>query len=89
MDIFDSSNLFTINISFQQKALVIAALCHDVDHPGFTNNFLQVTNHVLANLYEESVLENHHYMVAMMIIKVTHSFVVTILVVFWTKTEIV
>lgn len=49
---------------------MIAALCHDVDHPGFTNNFLQVTNHVLADLYEESVLENHHYMVAMIIIKV-------------------
>lgn len=54
-----------VNSYFQQKALIISALCHDVDHGGFTNNFLQMTNDILVQLYEESPLENHHYYMTM------------------------
>ncbi|GLH07158.1 cAMP-specific 3',5'-cyclic phosphodiesterase, isoform F [Gryllus bimaculatus] len=50
------------------RGLTIAALCHDLDHPGYTNNFLQLTNHALSLLYTESTLENHHFQVAMLII---------------------
>ncbi|XP_044258941.1 cAMP and cAMP-inhibited cGMP 3',5'-cyclic phosphodiesterase 10A-like [Tribolium madens] len=50
------------------KALMIAALCHDVDHPGFTNNFLESSNNDLANLYENSCLENHQYYVSMLLL---------------------
>ncbi|CAH1173827.1 unnamed protein product [Phaedon cochleariae] len=50
------------------KSLLIAALCHDLDHGGFTNNFLQLTDDTLAQLYDESPLENHHYRVAMTIL---------------------
>ncbi|CAG9858267.1 unnamed protein product [Phyllotreta striolata] len=50
------------------KSLLIAALCHDLDHGGFTNNFLQLTDDTLAQLYEDSILENHHYYVAMTIL---------------------
>lgn len=41
--------------------LLIAALCHDFDHPGFTNSFLVEVEDELAIKYNDmSVLENHH-----------------------------
>ncbi|XP_060525449.1 cAMP and cAMP-inhibited cGMP 3',5'-cyclic phosphodiesterase 10A-like isoform X2 [Cylas formicarius] len=47
------------------RTLLIASLCHDLDHGGYTNNFLQMTDDTLAQLYDESFLENHHYRVTM------------------------
>jgi hypothetical protein len=42
-------------------ALLVAALCHDLDHPGYTNSFLISTEDELALRYNDvSVLENHH-----------------------------
>lgn len=42
-------------------ALLVAALCHDVDHPGFNNGFQITTQSELALLHNDiSVLENHH-----------------------------
>ncbi|KAJ8921660.1 hypothetical protein NQ315_010569 [Exocentrus adspersus] len=52
----------------ETKSLLLAALCHDLDHGGFTNNFLQLTNDTLAELYDESPLEHHHYRVTMTIL---------------------
>ncbi|KAG8322474.1 hypothetical protein J6590_022923 [Homalodisca vitripennis] len=53
----------------EQKGLMVAALCHDLDHRGYTNNFVQLTKHHLAKLYESSPLENHHFVVTKMIIE--------------------
>jgi hypothetical protein len=40
---------------------VVAALSHDVDHPGLGNSFLVNTKDEMALLYnDQSVLENHH-----------------------------
>ena len=40
---------------------LIAALGHDVDHPGVNNTFLIVTDHPIAVTYNDiSPLENHH-----------------------------
>jgi len=45
--------------------LLIASLCHDVDHPGFTNAFLIEAANPLALRHNDiSVLENHHANVA-------------------------
>merc|ERR1740121_3430019 len=41
--------------------LLVAALCHDADHPGVTNGFLVEEGSELAIRYnDQSVLENHH-----------------------------
>lgn len=47
---------------------MIASLCHDLDHAGVTNNFLDSTKDDLAYLYQHSILENHHYYVTMLIL---------------------
>eukprot|EP00842_Homolaphlyctis_polyrhiza_P004631 jgi/Hompol1/5169/HPOL_004197-RA len=42
-------------------SMYIAAMIHDHDHPGFTNNFMVNTYDPKAMLYnDKSVLENHH-----------------------------
>lgn len=58
----------------QAKAYIIASLCHDIDHRGFTNNFTTLTNHVLAQLYDESQLENHHIYVTMLLLAVLNDY---------------
>lgn len=45
----------------EQKGLIVACLAHDLDHGGVTNNFLTNTNDVMAQLYETSIWESHHY----------------------------
>ena len=45
----------------QMLSLFVAALGHDIDHPGVSNAFLIASNAPLALCYnDESVLENHH-----------------------------
>lgn len=43
-------------------AALIAAVCHDIDHPGLNEKFLIASSSHLAGLYgNASVLENHHW----------------------------
>ncbi|KAJ8723529.1 hypothetical protein PYW08_003441 [Mythimna loreyi] len=44
--------------------LMLSGLCHDLDHPGFNNNFLTLVKHPLAAMYKTSALEHHHYFLA-------------------------
>ncbi|CAL4062191.1 unnamed protein product [Meganyctiphanes norvegica] len=47
-------------------AAIVAAVCHDLDHPGVNQPFLIATDNHLAALYRNlSVLENHHWRCAM------------------------
>ncbi|XP_047737518.1 uncharacterized protein LOC108678015 isoform X2 [Hyalella azteca] len=47
-------------------AALLAAVCHDLDHPGVNQPFLIATDNHLAALYKNlSVLENHHWRCAM------------------------
>jgi hypothetical protein len=42
-------------------SLLLAALCHDFEHPGLNNTFQANTNSMLALRYNDrSILENHH-----------------------------
>lgn len=49
---------------------MLAGLCHDLDHPGFNNNFVSLSKHPLAQMYKSSMLEYHHYYMAKKIIEV-------------------
>lgn len=43
------------------QALIVAAICHDLEHPGLTNGFQVSTESSLARRYNDiKVLENHH-----------------------------
>ncbi|XP_013162426.1 PREDICTED: calcium/calmodulin-dependent 3',5'-cyclic nucleotide phosphodiesterase 1C-like isoform X2 [Papilio xuthus] len=43
-------------------ACLLAAMAHDLDHPGVNQTFLIATSDYIANLYDnKSVLENHHW----------------------------
>lgn len=45
----------------EQLGLLIAALCHDLDHDGHSNSYHVHTQSELARLYNDvSVMENHH-----------------------------
>lgn len=57
---------------FQMMALLIGSLCHDLDHRGYNNTFFKTFNEPLAVLYPMSVMEQHHYHVAIRIMQVGH-----------------
>ena len=48
-------------LEIDHLALLLAAICHDVEHPGTTNSYQVATGSVLALRYNDtSVLESHH-----------------------------
>ena len=42
-------------------ASILAALCHDLDHPGYTNQYQENERTEFWLRHKESTLENHHY----------------------------
>ncbi|CAH1392106.1 unnamed protein product [Nezara viridula] len=60
---------YDIFSDLERKALIIAALCHDIDHRGTTNKFIQDTGHQLTKLYHDSFLENHHASMCRMLVQ--------------------
>lgn len=53
--------IFSSLSSTQALGLLVAAMCHDIDHPGVSNSFLIKTQGELALRYNDvAVLENHH-----------------------------
>lgn len=61
-----SGNLFS---KFEKFGLLVSCLCHDIDHRGFTNDFLQKSNHPLTSLYPASTMENHHFQMTKLIVE--------------------
>ncbi|XP_076830710.1 cAMP and cAMP-inhibited cGMP 3',5'-cyclic phosphodiesterase 10A isoform X3 [Brachyhypopomus gauderio] len=53
-----TSGIFT---ELEKKGLLIACLCHDLDHRGYSNSYLQKFDHPLAALYSTSTMEQHHF----------------------------
>ncbi|XP_028676111.1 cAMP and cAMP-inhibited cGMP 3',5'-cyclic phosphodiesterase 10A isoform X1 [Erpetoichthys calabaricus] len=51
-------DLFT---ELEKKGLLVACLCHDLDHRGYSNSYLQKFDHPLAALYSTSTMEQHHF----------------------------
>ncbi|KAF8784622.1 cAMP-specific 3' like protein [Argiope bruennichi] len=66
MHCFLQENKFASNLTpLEAMSSVIAAVAHDLDHPGVTQAFLVATSNHLVNLYQNSsVLENHHWRTA-------------------------
>ncbi|KOB74524.1 Uncharacterized protein OBRU01_07836, partial [Operophtera brumata] len=48
--------------------LLVACLCHDLDHRGTTNSFQTKTESPLAILYSTSTMEHHHFDQCVMIL---------------------
>ena len=58
LDTFEAAKLFS---ELELFAMLFAALCHDLQHPGVNNKFLADTMHDLAFRYNnQSILEHHH-----------------------------
>ena len=52
-------------------AVALAAVCHDVDHPGLTNAFLVAASDPIALRYnDKAVLESHHAATAFLTMRV-------------------
>ncbi|XP_023218573.1 probable 3',5'-cyclic phosphodiesterase pde-5 [Centruroides sculpturatus] len=62
----DAKDKFSV---LEIKAFLVACICHDSDHRGFNNNFLIITNSPLASLYVNSIMERHHYQMALNILQ--------------------
>ena len=59
--------------ALQKKGLLIACLCHDLDHRGYSNTYLQKFDHPLAALYSTSTMEQHHFSQTVSILQVALS----------------
>ncbi|GIY26709.1 dual 3',5'-cyclic-AMP and -GMP phosphodiesterase 11 [Caerostris darwini] len=55
------SNLYHMLGELETLSLLIACLCHDLDHRGTNNSFLKKSNSPLAQLYSTSTMEHHHF----------------------------
>lgn len=44
-----------------KMALLFGAICHDLDHRGYSNDFIKRTESPLSALYTTSIMEYHHY----------------------------
>ncbi|XP_040285228.1 cAMP and cAMP-inhibited cGMP 3',5'-cyclic phosphodiesterase 10A isoform X3 [Bufo bufo] len=65
-----NKDLFT---DLERKGLLIACLCHDLDHRGYTNSYLQKFDHPLAALYSTSTMEQHHFSQTVSILQEGHN----------------
>jgi class 3 adenylate cyclase len=64
---------FELLRSYEILALIVGALCHDLDHPGLNNLYQVNARTSLAMDYNDiSVLENHHCSLAFSIINQAH-----------------
>eukprot|EP00045_Choanoeca_perplexa_P009654 m.93403 g.93403 ORF g.93403 m.93403 type:complete len:848 (+) comp14984_c0_seq2:193-2736(+) len=52
----------------ERLALIVACLCHDLDHRGTNNAFQQHTKNALSQLYSTSTMEHHHFDQCLMIL---------------------
>ncbi|XP_061480338.1 cAMP and cAMP-inhibited cGMP 3',5'-cyclic phosphodiesterase 10A isoform X5 [Rhineura floridana] len=54
-------NNHRIFTDIERRGLLVACLCHDLDHRGYSNSYLQKFDHPLAALYSTSTMEQHHF----------------------------
>ncbi|CAF0952498.1 unnamed protein product [Brachionus calyciflorus] len=59
--ILTSGNFKKVYNDLEILSLLIACICHDLDHRGTTNNFQIKIQSPLAKLYTTSTMEHHHF----------------------------
>ncbi|PRP87513.1 hypothetical protein PROFUN_00724 [Planoprotostelium fungivorum] len=64
-----ASNILT---PLETLSMIIAAMCHDCDHPGLNNDFQKKALTRISNLHKKSVLENHHFLNCVAILNKKH-----------------
>ncbi|GIY57385.1 dual 3',5'-cyclic-AMP and -GMP phosphodiesterase 11 [Caerostris darwini] len=62
------SKLCQVLGELETLSLLIACLCHDLDHRGTNNSFQQKSSSPLAQLYSTSTMEHHHFDQCIMIL---------------------
>ncbi|XP_027861887.1 cAMP and cAMP-inhibited cGMP 3',5'-cyclic phosphodiesterase 10A isoform X2 [Xiphophorus couchianus] len=65
-----TTGIFT---ELEKKGLLVACLCHDLDHRGYSNTYLQKFDHPLAALYSTSTMEQHHFSQTVSILQEGHN----------------
>ncbi|VDD74532.1 unnamed protein product [Mesocestoides corti] len=58
----------------EKLCILIAALCHDLDHRGRDNSYQRKKGTPLATLYSTSILEHHHFNMTLTILQVFNSY---------------
>lgn len=48
-------------IFYQVKALLLATLCHDINHKGYTDNFFELIKDDIIFINEDPPVQNHRY----------------------------
>nr|CAB3264734.1 dual 3',5'-cyclic-AMP and -GMP phosphodiesterase 11-like [Phallusia mammillata] len=61
--------LLNVFNDYEQLALLISCLSHDLDHRGTNNAFQAKIEHPLARLYSTSTMEHHHYNQCLMLLQ--------------------
>ncbi len=66
---YEAKERLSISV-LDQANLVVAAVIHDLEHPGVTNNFLiQIRSELALTYNDKSPLENHHISLAFQILQ--------------------
>ncbi len=60
--------------SFEYMCSILAAICHDIDHPGVNQSFLIKSKQMLSVFYKNSLLENHHSNVSISVLSQSQTF---------------
>ena len=58
-----------MRVIVQAISLLVAGICHDLEHPGRNNTFMVQSGDPIAILYSSSPLENHHFNQACLILQ--------------------
>lgn len=66
--LFQATQWWNIFGEIECLALMIACLCHDLDHRGTNNSFQIKASSPLAQLYSTSTMEHHHFDQCIMIL---------------------
>jgi len=66
-DVLNTTFAFSVKTRLLEKlnplekfALLCAALCHDIDHPGATSSFVANAGHLFESDFRNAILEKHH-----------------------------